>query len=115
MSGVKDLRTAMAKRHKEGVLGADIARTPRTPKFTVYYNLDRLERMETIEDRPRSDRPRTYTAPVVVKRIRDKVRRHPRRHMRELSRTEGDFECSIRRTVKYNIRVVRTKYEKHSH
>ncbi|VDL81563.1 unnamed protein product [Nippostrongylus brasiliensis] len=105
MSGVKGLRTAMTKMHKEGVLGADIARTPRISKFTVYYNLDRLERTETMEDRPRSGGPRTSTAPVVVKRIRDKVCRNPRRSMRELSRTEGDFECSIRRTVKYNIRV----------
>ncbi|VDL81328.1 unnamed protein product [Nippostrongylus brasiliensis] len=39
MSAVKGLRTAMAKMHKEGVSGADIARTLRIPKFTVYDNL----------------------------------------------------------------------------
>ncbi|VDL68893.1 unnamed protein product [Nippostrongylus brasiliensis] len=39
MSGVKGLRTAMAKMHNEGVSGADIAGTLCIPKFTVYDNL----------------------------------------------------------------------------
>ncbi|VDL75429.1 unnamed protein product [Nippostrongylus brasiliensis] len=39
MPGVKGLGTAMAKTHKEGVSGADIAKTLRIPEFTVYDNL----------------------------------------------------------------------------
>ncbi|VDL62327.1 unnamed protein product [Nippostrongylus brasiliensis] len=75
----------MMKLHIEGVPASEIATRLGISKWTVYSNLKRLEETVTMEGRPRSARPKTATASEVVKWIREKIRRIPRRSMRKLA------------------------------
>lgn len=93
----------MMKMYNEGLSAANIAKRLAISRSTVYSNLNRLKQTGTMDDRPRSGRPETASSSEVVKRIREKICRQPRRSMRELARVEGISEGSIRRIVKIKL------------
>ncbi|VDP20178.1 unnamed protein product [Heligmosomoides polygyrus] len=67
MADTERLRIAMEKLHAEGVPAADITRRLGIAKSTVYSNLNRLKETGTMEDGPRSERPKIASTSEIVK------------------------------------------------
>ncbi|VDL70040.1 unnamed protein product [Nippostrongylus brasiliensis] len=85
----KILHKAMMELHNERVSATDIAKRLGFPRSTVHSELSRLRKTGAMDDRPRSGRPRTASSSEAVTRIREKIRREPRRSIRKLARAEG--------------------------
>jgi hypothetical protein len=69
-------------------------------RLFIYRTIKRYQETHTIEDRGRSGRPRTATAPRVVKTVALRIRRNPRRSMRKMAREIHISEGSMRTIVK---------------
>ena len=57
----------------------------------------------SIEDRPRTGRPRSVRTAARIKRIREKIRRNPARTIRKMAKEEGVNRESVRELVKYDL------------
>ena len=59
--------------------------------------IDRFEETSSITDRPRSERPRTSRTPNLIKNMREKIRRNPRRSMRKMVKEAKTLPRTMRR------------------
>ena len=58
----------------------------------IKRTLDRYEDTKGINDRSRSGRPRSQRTPKLVKAVREKIRRNPKRSMRKLAK---EYQTSL--------------------
>ncbi|KAK6030229.1 hypothetical protein OSTOST_03645, partial [Ostertagia ostertagi] len=95
----KDQRASILHLHLAGCTAKTISKQLQIPLRTVYNNVNRYKATGTMEDKPRSGRPKSATTKEIVKIIREKIRRHPRRSERKMAlemqeRNNGWFERS---------------------
>lgn len=69
----------------------------------VYKTLKRIAELGSIENRPRSGRPRSVRTPLTIKIVRERVRRDPRRSMRNMAIDLGISHESVRNLVKSDL------------
>ena len=65
----------------------------------VYRTIRRLRDTGSIQDRPRSGRPRTCRTKERIKRVREKIRRNPQRSATKLALKERIDDRSMRRIL----------------
>lgn len=112
MVKTKDRRASILALHQAGITPADIAKRLLIPRTTVFNNLKRFKETGTMDDRPRSGRPKTATSNRIVKVIREKIRRDPRRSMRKMAADAGISEKSVRRICKTRLNLRPYKIQK---
>ena len=52
----------------------------------IWRTLDRVKKTGTAEDRPGRGRKRQHRTPGIIKKIREKIRRNPKRSIRKMAR-----------------------------
>lgn len=77
-------KNAVVSLHKAGVKGLDIVRLCKKPKSTVYDLLHRFQERESLENRPRSGRPKALTDHDKRQMFR-LVRENRRRSLKEIT------------------------------
>jgi Mn-dependent DtxR family transcriptional regulator len=96
-------RIEIIRQFERGKRVTDIAEDLGVKKPEVSRTLKRYRELGTYEDRPRNGRPRTARTPEKIRRIRDKIRRQPKRSKRKLAKQERIGRESVRRIVKNDI------------
>lgn len=108
MSTKKSLRALVIKLHDEGKTNPEIVKTLKPLKINrmfVYRTLKRYKETSSLDDRPRSGRPRSARTPAIVKRVREMIRRNPRRRQTHLARKYNVGQSSISRLVREDLKM----------
>ena len=108
----KTRRMLILELKKQGNGVREIARTLKIAPSTVSDIIKRFEDSESVDDMPRSGRPRTSRTPKLIKVVRERIRRNPRRSMRKMARELQISEGSVRNIVKKDLRLRPYKLQK---
>jgi len=82
-------RKFIIEHHEKGMLPPEIFKLGKKLKINrmmIKRTIDRYRETKSIEDRPRSGRPRTARTRKLLKNVREKIRRNPRRSMRKMAK-----------------------------
>ena len=82
-------RTAIVELFKSGKTASDIAKTLNINRMMVWRTLKRFESTGDIVNQPGQGRPRSARTPKLLKSTREKLRRNPRRSLRNLAKEAG--------------------------
>ena len=85
MSSILDKRTAI-ELFKAGNSRKDICKSLKVNRMLVWRTLKRFEENGDIQNRPGQGHPRTARTPKLVKSIREKIRRNPKRSIQNLAK-----------------------------
>ena len=99
-------RLIIQKYFQRGFSGGQIFQHVRQLGVTrscVYRTIRRLRDTGSIQDRPRSGRPRTCRTEERIKRVREKIRRNPQRSAAKLALEEGIDDRSMRRILQIDL------------
>lgn len=69
----------------------------------VYYNIKKLSETGSIQERPRSGRPRTAATPRMIKVIRSRIHRNPQRSTRKLAADLKTSKSSVNRILSHRL------------
>lgn len=72
-------------------------------KHKAFLTYKRYQQTGSLEDRPRSGRPRSVRTPRVIKSVREKIRRSKKRSMRKMAVEANMSDRSMRRLVKRDL------------
>ena len=86
MSSILDKRTAIVELFKAGNSRKDICKSLKVNRMLVWRTLKRFEENGDIQNRPGQGRPQTARTPKLVKSIREKIRRNPKRSIQNLAK-----------------------------
>lgn len=89
----------------------EISRELQIEQKTVSRTIKRFNELGTFKDRERSGRPRTARTPQVKRRLKQKIRRNPKKSKRQHARDEGISERSVRRIVKEDLGLTSYKQQ----
>lgn len=78
----------------------------------IKRTLDRYEDTKSIEDRSRSGRPMSQRTPKLVKAVREKIRRNPRRSMRKLAKEHQTSPMTMHRLCRKDLGMHPYKLQK---
>ena len=86
-------------------------------KDTFNSEIDCLENIETFQrgdlsDRPRCGRPRSQRSKSMIKCIREKIRRNPRRSISLLAKTANTSPRTLRRLVHKDLKMFSFTFQK---
>ena len=81
-------------------------------KSTVHHDMNRCKELGTCEDYPRSKKSSTAQLKKVIKAVREKVRRNPKKSTRQMANNINVSVASIRTTLKYDLQVSMYKIRK---
>ncbi|XGW21821.1 hypothetical protein V3C99_004630 [Haemonchus contortus] len=84
----KDQRPSILHLHLAECTAETIFKQLEIPLRTVYNNVNRYKATGTMEDKPKNGRPKSTTTKEIVKIIREKIRRHPRRNFCSICRKD---------------------------
>ena len=101
----KEKRGAVIALHNEGVSPSEIAKRLEMYLATVCKQIKRYKELGTLDDRPRSGRPVTATTKKNKEKIRSRIRRNPRRSMRQMAKDIQISEGSVRKIVKKQLKL----------
>ena len=76
-----------------------------TNRFFIHRAIKRYQQTHSIQDRERSGRPTSATAPEMVKKVALRIQRNPRRPMRKMAREMHISEGSMRTIVKKHLHL----------
>ncbi|CAM4936437.1 unnamed protein product [Rotaria socialis] len=99
-------RLIVQKYVQRGLTGGQIFRHVKQLRITrncVYRTISLLRDTGSIQDRPRSGRPRTCRSKERITRIREKIRRNPARSARKLAIGEHIDNRSMRRILQIDL------------
>ena len=82
-------RTAIVELFKSGKTASDIAKTLNINRMLVWRTLKRFESTGDIVNQPGQGRPRSARTPKLVKSTREKLRKNPRKSLRNLAKEAG--------------------------
>ncbi|CAF3594855.1 unnamed protein product [Rotaria socialis] len=102
-------RLIVQKYFQRGLTGGQIFRHVKQLGITrngVYRTISRLRDTGSIQDRPRTGRPRTCRTKERIKRIREKIRRNPERSARKLAMEEDIDNRSMRRILQIDLGLI---------
>lgn len=105
-------REAIIQLHCAGRTNSEIIKLLKVAKSTVYHVVNRFKELGTSEDRPRSGRPRTARTKKVIKAVRERVRRNPKRSARQMAKDMNVSVTSMRTIVKNDLQLSPYKMRK---
>ena len=89
-------REAIIQLHCAGRTNSEIIKLLKVAKSTVYHVVNRFKELGTSEDRPRSGRPHTAQTKKVIKAVQERVRRNPKRSVRQMAKDMNVSVTSMR-------------------
>ena len=105
-------REKMVQLQQEGLSVREIARRLMEPKSTVARVLKRYKETRSLEDKPITGRPRTVRTQRLIKNVREKIRRNPNRSKRKLAKDHRVSPATMRRVVKFDLKLYAYKFQK---
>uniref|UniRef100_A0A7I4XX48 HTH_Tnp_Tc3_2 domain-containing protein n=1 Tax=Haemonchus contortus TaxID=6289 RepID=A0A7I4XX48_HAECO len=112
MVASKERRASILHLHLAGCSAKTISKQLQIPLKTVYNNVNRYKATGTMEDKPRKGRPKSATTKKIVKIVREKIRRNPRRSERKMAFEVGISARSVGRIVTSHLRLRSHKIRK---
>ena len=112
-NSIEESRSTIKFYLDRGMRPADIFRLLKKYGVTrnmVYRTADRLRETGSISDRKRSGAPRTARTPAMVKRLRARISRNPRRSQTSLAKSMKTSRRSVQRALKEDLGL--TAYRK---
>lgn len=106
MKPSNSLREAIVSLHKKGKSIPEIAKILSSNCVTyksVYNTVKRFKETGKTCDRPRSGRPTSVITKNCIKRVRELVRRNPRRSMRQMAKNESMSHTSMQKLCKLSL------------
>ncbi len=101
----KENRIKIIFLHEQGKKPTVISETLKIPVQTVRDAIKRYNEIGSIEDRPKSGRPITATAPKNRELIRKRIDRNSHRSMRAMAKSMKISEGSVRKIVKDRLQL----------
>lgn len=108
MARTKDLRSTVISLKKAGKKPMEIFRQIKclgASRNFVYYTLKRYKDTCSLDDRPRSGRPRSVRTAANIKLIRERLRRNPCRTQKKMALQTNISRISVNRILKYDLKV----------
>ncbi|XP_065645558.1 uncharacterized protein LOC136076026 [Hydra vulgaris] len=112
MKVTKDHRVSIEHLFFSGCTGAEIAKRLKIPRRTVYNNCERLKETGSTQDKPRSGRPPKSSSKIIIKKVRDRIHRNPRRSMRKMANDLQIGRESLRKICKDKLKLIPYKIQK---
>lgn len=97
---------------KEGNSPNVITKMLGVSRSTVYYTMNRFRAIGTCSPRPKTGRPRTVSNPKVIKCVRERLRRNPRRSMRKMAKELNIAPTTLRYVAKNVLKLHAFKLKK---
>lgn len=98
-------RPAIISLYLSGGSAAFISKVLKVPRRTVYDAIKRYKELGTLSDRTGRGRKLTVITPEMIKKIRERIRRNPRRSMRKMARELHISVNSVRTIVRRKLRM----------
>jgi len=108
-------RKFIIEHHEKGMRPPEIFKLGKKLKINrmmIKRTIDRYKETMSIEDRPRSGRPRTTRTQKLLKNVREKIRRNPRRSMRKMAKEAQTSPRTMRRVVENDLKMSPYKLQK---
>ena len=109
MSGKREAVLAL---HRAGKLDSAIARTLLAARSTVWKILKRFKERGDLSDGPRCCKPCSQRSKSMIKCIRKRIKKNPKRHMRFLAKTANMSPRTMRRLVHKDLKMSSFTLEK---
>ena len=103
---MSDKCAAIIELHRAGKTNSEIVKLLKAPKSTVYHTVSRFKELQSIEDRPQSERPRSSQMPKMINAVRARIRCNPKRSMKAMACDMNASERTIRNIVKNRFKDV---------
>ena len=81
-------------------------------KWFVYLTINRWNETGSVNDRPRSGRPKSATSKNTVKKVRERIRRNPRRSANEMAKEMEVSSSSMQRILENDLGLKPYKRQK---
>ena len=81
-------------------------------RWFVYRTIKRYNETGSVNDRPRSGRPKSATSKKIVKNVRDRIRRNPGRSANEMAKEMNVSSSSMQRLLKNDLGLKPYKQQK---
>lgn len=101
--------------HEKGLRPPEIYKSGKNLKINRMFikrTIDRYLETSSIKDRQRSGRPRTSRTPKLIKNVREKIRRNPRRSMRQMAREAQTSPRTMGRICRSDLQMSSYKLQK---
>ncbi|XP_014788625.1 uncharacterized protein LOC106882455 [Octopus bimaculoides] len=108
-------RKFIIEQHEKGMCPPEIFKLGKNLKINrmlIKRTIDRYQETSSIKDRQRSGHPRTSRTPKLIKNVREKIRRNPRRSMRRMAKEEQTSPRITRRICKSDLKLSPYKLQK---
>jgi len=108
-------RKFIIEHHKKGLQPSEIFKLGKTLNINLMLikrTVDRYQETSSIEDRARSGRPRTSRTSKLIKNVREKIRRNPKRSMRKMAKEAKTSARTMRRICKCDLQMSSYKLQK---
>lgn len=108
-------RKFILEHHEKGMTPPEIFKLGKKleiNRMLIKRTIDRYQETSSIEDKPRSGRPRTSRTPKLIKNVREKIRRNPRRSMRKLAKEAQTSARTMRRVCENDLQMSPYKLQK---
>ena len=101
----KEKRNAVILLLNSGLKNYSIAKRLQMSERTVQKIIKRYRDTGSVDDKPRSGRPKSACSSKNIKNIKDKIRRNPNRSMRQMAKEHKISKGSVRNIVKNNLKL----------
>ena len=91
--------------HCAGKSDSFIAKTLSVARSTVWKTVKRFKERGDFADRPRSGKPRSKRSKAMIKTIRERIRRDPRRSMRKMAKDTDMSPRTMRRLIREDLKM----------
>ncbi|EYC04280.1 hypothetical protein Y032_0089g2326 [Ancylostoma ceylanicum] len=98
--------------HQDGRTTAQIVKMLSLPRRTVQDKVRRFRELGNTEDRKGRGRPTTATGPRIVKVVRSRLDRNPKRSMRKMAKEVGIGRSSMRKIVREKLNLYPYRLQK---
>jgi DNA-binding CsgD family transcriptional regulator len=112
---INEQRIEVIRMHQRDKSVMEISRELGISHQMVSKTLKRYDELGTFEDRRRSGRPKSARTAPIIRRIKEKIRRQPKRSKRQMARIEGIDEKSVRNIVKNDLASYSYKLQEAQH
>ena len=96
--------------HNGGMSIRKIAERLDETKSTVHYTIKRYKSTDSIIDKPKSGRPRSLRSRGLINKVREMIRRNPRRSARDMAKKYGTSHTNVLKVLKFDLKQQCFKY-----
>ena len=111
MIGRGEVRSKIITLWKEGSTQRAIAQRLLEPLTHVQRTIERFKKFNTVEDRPKTGRPRTTRTPAIIQKTKEMFNDDPHRSVRSMAKEFGVSRWSLRRVVKFDLKMFAYKFQ----